>query len=77
MTIEMFTLRTARDKAGFTQKEAAERLGISSDTLRNYESGKSQPDVLMIKRIEELYHISFSQLIFLESDYGKTVIPRN
>lgn len=74
MTIEMFTLRTARDRAGLTQKDAAEKLGISPDTLRNYESGKYQPDALMIKRIEELYHISFSQLIFLDTDYGKSVI---
>lgn len=72
--IEMFTLRVAREKAGFTQKEAADVLKISPDTLRNYETGKSQPDVQMIKKIEALYHVPFSQLIFLGTDYGKTVI---
>lgn len=72
--IEMFTLRVAREKAGFTQKEAADVLKISPDTLRNYETGKSQPDVQMIKKIEALYHVPFSQLIFLGTDYGNSVI---
>lgn len=73
MTIEMYTLRTARDRVKLTQKDAAEKLGISPDTLRNWENGITQPDALMIKRIEELYHINFNQLIFLNTDYGKTV----
>lgn len=74
MTIEMYTLRTARDRVKLTQKDAAEKLGISPDTLRNWENGITQPDALMIKRIEELYHINFNQLIFLNTDYGKTVM---
>ena len=71
--IEMFTLKTARDRAQISQKDAAAFLGVNVDTLRNYEVGKSQPDALMIKKIEELYGVRFDQLIFLESDYGKTV----
>lgn len=68
MEKEMFTLRVAREKAGYTQKEAAYMLDISPDTLRNYESGKTQPDALMIKRFESLYHIPFTNLIFLTKD---------
>ena len=71
--VEMFTLKTARDKAQISQKDAAAFLGINVDTLRNYEVGKSQPDALMIKKIEELYGVRYDQLIFLECDYGKTV----
>lgn len=71
--IEMFTLKTARDRAQISQKDAAAFLGVNVDTLRNYEVGKSQPDALMIKKTEELYGVRFDQLIFLESDYGKTV----
>lgn len=73
--VEMFTLKTARDRAQISQKDAAAFLGVSVDTLRNYEVGKSQPDAVMIKKIEELYGVRFDQLIFLESDYGKTVTP--
>lgn len=71
--IEMFTLKTARDRAQISQKDAAAFLGVNVDTLRNYEVGKSQPDALMIKKIEELYGVRFDQLIFLDNDYGKTV----
>lgn len=34
------TLRVAREINGYTQAEAAEKLGISTDTLRSYERGK-------------------------------------
>ncbi len=71
--IEMFTLKTAREKSGITQNDAARLLEISVDTLRNYETGKTYPDALMIKKIEALYGIPFRQLIFLNCDYGKTV----
>ena len=73
MVIEKLTLKTARDRARLSQLEAANALGISADTLSNYERGKSFPDVLMLKKIEILYRVSYSQLIFLPKDYGLTV----
>ena len=47
-----------------TQVEAAQKLEISVDTLSNYERGKSYPDVPVIKRMEDLYGIPYSELIF-------------
>ena len=52
-----FTLKTAREMKRYTQEEAAKRIGVSVDTLGNYERGKSYPE----------------QLIFLPLDYDKTV----
>ena len=68
-----FTLRTAREMKKYTQEEAAKLIGISVDTLGNYERGKSYPDIPVLRRIEEVYGISYSQLIFLPLDYDKTV----
>lgn len=68
MEKEMYTLRVAREKAGFNQKDAAFMLDISPDTLRNYESGKTQPDALMIKKFESLYHVPYENLIFLTKE---------
>lgn len=68
-----FTLRTAREKKQLTQEEAAKKIGISTDTLGNYERGKSYPDVPVLRRIEEVYEIPYEQLIFLPLDYDKTV----
>jgi putative transcriptional regulator len=75
MEVEKRKLRlsAARINSGMTQAEAAKKLGISVDTLGNYERGKSFPDVPIIKRIEALYGIPFNDIIFLPDDYDKTV----
>lgn len=67
---QMYTLRTARDRLGLSQKEAAKRLGISDDVLSNYERGKTYPNVLMLKKIEEVYDVKYDQLLFLERNNG-------
>lgn len=59
------TLKTARELKKLSQEEAAEQIGISVDTLSNYERGKTFPDVKTLKRIEEVYGVSYNQLIFL------------
>ena len=58
------TLKGARANKDLSQAAAAEKLGISVDTLSNYERGKSFPDVPIIKRMEDLYGIPYSELIF-------------
>lgn len=67
------TLKSARVNVGLTQAKAAEKIGINVETLSNYERGKSYPDVPVIQKIEEVYGVSYSDLIFLPRDYGKTV----
>ncbi len=69
----LFTLKTARELKGLKQLEAAEMIGVSVDTLSNYERGKSYPDIPTLRRIEEVYGLSYDELIFLPLDYGKTV----
>ena len=59
------TLRSARINKGLTQAEAAKILGVSTDTVRNYELGRSFPDVPIIKKIERAYGMSYNELIFL------------
>ncbi len=59
------TLKAARTNASLTQKEAAERIGVTVDTIGNWERGRSFPDALNIKRIEEAYSIRYDDLIFL------------
>lgn len=58
------TLKSARVNKNLTQAEAAKKLAISVDTLSNYERGKSYPDVPVIKRMEDLYGVPYSELIF-------------
>ncbi len=59
------TLRAARVNKGLSQKEAAEQLGVSKDTIGNWEKGKTYPDVQQLKKIEALYDIKYHDIIFL------------
>lgn len=67
------TLKQARELNGMTQAEAAAKIGVSSDTLGNYERGKSYPDIPILRRIENLYGVPYDRIIFLHLDYDKTV----
>ena len=67
------TLKSARVNKNLTQAAAAKLIGVTVDTLSNYERGKSYPDVPIIKKMEEVYEVSYSDLIFLPKDYGLTV----
>lgn len=66
------TLKMARQMKELTQEEAAKRIGVSKDTLGNYERGKSYPDIPVLRKIEEVYGVSYDRLIFLPSDFGLT-----
>ena len=59
------TLRAARMNMSLTQKEAAKKLGVTVDTLRNWEKGKSYPDAMRIRGIEETYNVHYDDLTFL------------
>jgi putative transcriptional regulator len=64
------TLKAARVNKNLNQKEAAKLIGISLDTLANYEKAKSFPDVPVITRIEKVYGIKYSDIIFLPRNYA-------
>ena len=58
------TLSAARVNAGYSQKKAAELLGISNKTLCRWENGKSFPDQPMIEKICNLYGVTYDMLNF-------------
>ena len=59
------TLEAARVNAGYSQKEAAKKLGVSNVTLCHWEKGVSMPKANQIMAICDLYAISYDRLIFL------------
>lgn len=58
------TLKAARVNANMTQLEVANELGISKNTLSNYENYKTVPDIEMSKRIAALYGCTVNDIIF-------------
>lgn len=59
-----FTLKALRINKGLDQKSAAREIGVSVDTLSNWENGKTFPNVPQIKKIEDLYSVSYGDIIF-------------
>ena len=66
------SIKTARELNGYKQTEAAKLIGVSVDTLGNYERGKSYPDIPVLRKIEEIYGVPYDRLIFLPLDFGLT-----
>lgn len=60
-----YKLKVLRVMNGLTLKEAAEKLGISTATLSNWERGVTYPDALQIKNIEMLYRTNYEGIDFL------------
>lgn len=59
------TLKAARVNAGLTQEEAGQCIDVSKDVISNWERGLSYPDVIQLKKIEDTYHVTYNNLIFL------------
>jgi transcriptional regulator with XRE-family HTH domain len=58
------SIEAARVNAGLTQKEAAEKLEVSTSTLSKWENSKSYPNAKQIKKIENVYGVKFDTLFF-------------
>lgn len=59
-------LRKARLKAGKTQKEVADAIGVAKSTYCQYETGASEPNVLKIKAIAKFLGTTGDELLGLE-----------
>lgn len=61
-------LKTARSQAGLTQETAAEAVGVSRQTISNWENNRSYPDIVSVLRLSDLYEVSLDGL--LKEDKG-------
>lgn len=64
MEVLQISLAAARVNAGLTQKEAAERLGVSNTTIVAWETGKSSPSIVDAKKLSEAYNIPLDNIFF-------------
>lgn len=61
------SLKAARVNAGFTQSEAAKKIGVSVSTIKNWESGVSFPKQPMIEKMCVLYGVPYDYINFFAS----------
>ena len=56
-------IQQRRTAAGLSQEDLADRLYITRQTLSNWETGKTYPDINSLLRLSELFHISLDELV--------------
>lgn len=56
-------IKNARLAAKLTQEQAAEGLGVSRQTMSNWENGKTYPDIISVIKMSDLYDISLDHLL--------------
>ena len=54
---------TAREKAGLTQREAAEKLCVDQSAISLWETGKNNPRVALLPSISRLYGCTVDELL--------------
>lgn len=68
-----FSLKALRINNGWTIEEAANMYKVSPETVKNYESYKTFPDVPIIENILKATDLSYDDIIFLPDNYGLTI----
>ena len=56
-------LKKAREKVGLTQAQAAEAIGVSDGTYKNYEQGKREPNGDKMVTIANLFNVTTDYLL--------------
>ena len=57
------SLKEHRARLGLSQEELAERIFVSRQTISNWETGKTYPDVESLLRLSELFGTSVDELV--------------
>lgn len=65
-------IKKARNEAMLTQEQSAEALGVSRQTISNWETGKSYPDIISVIKMSDLYSVSLDYLLKEETSMKQT-----
>ena len=69
-------LRMVRKENGLTQAELAERVGISINSVRLYESGKITPKIGTMIKIADIFGMSINDFVSCDSYSEKSIDER-
>ena len=62
--IPKISMEAARVNARLTQSQAAAKLGITPETLRRYEKGKSSPSMQTVEKLCSIYQYPQDYIFF-------------
>ena len=65
-------LKNARNEKGITQEQAAELLGVSRQTISNWENNKSYPDIISVIKMSDIYSVSLDHLLKEDKSMNQT-----
>ncbi|WP_187116764.1 helix-turn-helix domain-containing protein [Anaerotruncus rubiinfantis] len=70
-------IKNARVAAGFTQSDAAKRLGISYQAVSNYERGINRIDSDTLNKLCNIYSVSINSILSPESEVPPSASTEN
>lgn len=62
------SLEAARVNAGMKQSEAARKIGVTKQTLVNYEKGRTAPTIQKLMLMCDVYSVPLDCISFLGAD---------
>lgn len=65
-----------RKKAGYTQEQLAEKIGVSRQAVAAWEKGESTPDIAKCIALADLYGISIDDLVGHSDSSGNVIPPK-
>lgn len=64
-------LKSARTARGLTQEQVAEKIGVSRQSVSNWENSRSYPDIVSVIKLSDLYSVSLDELLKEDADMIK------
>ena len=56
-------LKAARKESGLTQKQVARALSVVESCYANWEQGRTEPNVEMLRKLGDIFNVSLDELI--------------
>ncbi len=56
-------LKIARKDNNLTQKQVADKLGVVESCYANWEQGRTEPSIAMLRKLSKIFNISIDELI--------------
>lgn len=66
-------LKSLRKKAGLTQKQLAEKLGITSSVVSYYELSERNPSPEILVKLSRIFHVTTDYLLGIERDMNPSL----